>query len=247
MGHQPTGTQIQIWTKPSRWDEIHSNTPDAADLRKRLDYWFSKYFPQGHDESLHKIVPTLQELYRGDPATRNMFPSWRLKSFMSNLDFMHPDALDFIRRFGIDYTPRLWRRPPHIEPKPRVCFFNATIWMYAHNLNRQKPKYIEEKWPEMTYVEGLVYGPTVRAPMLHAWNGFNPCDGDAVDFTFYQDCGWKRYLGIAFSQTEWVEICKVMDSTATAEDPKPQLLFRKENFTPEVRKKTEEILSRRKI
>lgn len=241
------GTQIQLWTKPSRWDELYGNTPEAAELRKKLDEWFSKYFPKGHKESLRQIIPFLKELLRGDPATRNVLPSWRLKGFMDYLEFMHPDTLDFVQHYGVDYTPLPWRRPPPTEPKARHCFFNATMWMYVHNLNRQKQKYVNENWSTMTYVEGLVYGPTVKAPMLHAWNAYEPCGGNAVDYTFYQDCRWKRYLGIAFSQAEWVEICKVMTPDATEEDPKPKLLFRKENFTPEVRKKTEEILSRRKV
>jgi len=245
VASQLTGTQTQLCLPPPQtyWDEVQGNTPEAAERRKNLDDAFSRYFPNGHGESLRQVVPFLKDLQRGDPTTRNTLPSWRLKWYMNYLDFIHPDALNFLQRHGTDYTPILWKKRPHIEPKPRHCFFNATVWMYAHNLRRQEA--INEHWPPMTYVEGLVFGPTLKAPMLHAWNTYLGRGPDAVDFSLYPDCGWNRYFGIAFSQAEWIEICQFRNPAATEENPKPRLLFRRDECTPELLEKLESIISRR--
>ncbi|MCE9644192.1 hypothetical protein K8Q93_03060 [Candidatus Parcubacteria bacterium] len=97
----------------------------------------------------------------------------------------------------------------------------------------------------MTYVEGLVFGPSLNAPMLHAWNAYQDHDRDAVDFSLYPDCGWNRYFGIAFSQTEWIEICQFRNPLATEKNPKPRLLFRRDECTPELLKKIESVIARR--
>jgi len=79
---------------------------------------------------------------------------------------------------------------PDAQPTFGACYGNA--WALMRNT-------------DVAYVEGIAVGALVR-PMLHAWNCATLDSCRAVDWSHYAGSHWTRYIGVAFTRSEYDEL-----------------------------------------
>ena len=189
---------MQVKTKPitsyiQAWDEIHGPEGFAAEA----DIWFKKNFPDGHETSLKPFAEMmLSEIKaKGYIEPPSVVPSKR------DSCVFHPKALELLLEYGVDYAPDIKKikffRELGKEPKLGGCFGNS--WQLMEVVNSGSNG---DDLRKIVYAEGLVWG-LFTVPALHAWNSYSLSDTRAADWTQYIGCQWNRYLGIAFTETEF--------------------------------------------
>jgi hypothetical protein len=177
-----------MYTERAAWDSHWG--PKHKAKRARLRRHFKKIFPRGHDTSIRSFVIRCMDESRRTTLTR-MPNGMYLPQF-------HPEAFEYIARYGVDYTPRRWRHPSDAA-REGECFANAWCLM---EIGHRRGILTEQ----LLYVEGVAIGLYV-VPMLHAWNALAPAGTIAADSTFYAVASWTRYLGVPFTREEYEEIC----------------------------------------
>ncbi|MDB5224609.1 MAG: hypothetical protein JWO43_231 [Candidatus Adlerbacteria bacterium] len=155
------------------------------------EHRFREIFPHGHRQSLRPFLIACQDrLHRG----KALPPYWKSSPVLTE---MHPRAYELLIRYGRNYTPMKWERPPEIEPEFGQCYGNSFGLMGGlHHAG----------YPRTVYVEGVVFG-AISYPMLHAWNALKGRkDRVAVDFTHYPTAHLARYIGIPLTQAEYARL-----------------------------------------
>lgn len=203
----------------------------GATERRKAARRFNKAFPKGHHTSLRRLVRGCADYVAQD---KPLGGAW----WWDALPDIHPDAFEILHKYGKDYRPRRWAKPPPFgEPKRAACFLNATILAHVDRSYCEKQKL---RRPPMEYVEGVAMGVYVR-PMLHAWNGIGLHSREAIDWTHYAACRWTRYIGIPFTHEEHAEL-----RALTPLGRSVHLMMHKKYFTPAARDRMIEILEARK-
>jgi hypothetical protein len=213
------------------WESVRG--PHNAKVRRELNRYFWRLFPHGHQESIRRVV--------ADFSTSAAQADFGKDEFSQYLSDIHPEAFILIASHGVDYSPRLSRKPPlYGEPESGACFVNAWKLMYGANVNLARSRRDRKDKTPFVYVEGIALGVTAF-PMLHAWNARGLEGRKAIDWTFYAVCQWIRYLGIPFTQEEHEELCRLIQPG----EFRINLLFRR-NVFPIVRPALLKLLDKRK-
>jgi len=168
-----------VTSERDMWRLYRENTKEE----QRLCVQFRSLFPRGHRTTLRPLVAAL-----GARVSKDV-PGCRFGGGIVLAD-MHPRAYAFLVRHGRDYVPRRWEMVPEAQPMFGACYGNA--WALMCNT-------------DTAYVEGVAVGALVR-PMLHAWNAATLDSRRAVDWTHYAGSHWTRYLGCAFTKSEYDEL-----------------------------------------
>lgn len=181
MIKETLGTERDIWAT------IRGG--NKRSLRKQ--YWrdFRTLFPLGHSESIRDLVGFMGSRIGQKKIARN--------DDLRYLRDVHPRAFQLLEKYGQDYRPKFWHRPPPIEPEKGKCFKNAWVLMSVAETRRNNGR---KNALQAVYVEGVTLG--LCLPMLHAWNARSIDRGTAVDWTLYALCPWNRYLGIPLTSEE---------------------------------------------
>lgn len=124
------------------------------------------------------------------------------EGFWDGLNEIHPRALMFLAKYGVEYTPALWEEPPAVEPIKGGCFGNAYVLQTMWN----KKLRTEKSDLRVDYVEGIAFGRT--EPVLHAWNAGQD-KARAIDSTWYAAVGWTFYLGLPLRQHSYTRLRKL--------------------------------------
>jgi hypothetical protein len=208
------------------WSDLR--LPSARDTRKMLNSYFRRMFPEGHKSSLRPIIAMMTT-----PEGRSRVLEHEMGRYLEDV---HPDAFELLFRYGEDFVPRTFFRPPKQEPKPKACFENAYTLMRATNMHTSSTGI------EVRYVEGVIFG-AVCDFMLHAWNTTVDSPSRALDWTFYSGTHWLRYYGVSVSESEYKHI--IASAFPTHLGRNVTTLFTNRDFV-QVRPHLEEVLERRK-
>jgi hypothetical protein len=211
------------------WETIHGPSEEAKQIRRETRRAFRNFFPNGHDESIRAFVASVASMAeRGAELKKEVSTAHLAK--------VHPRALRFIAKHGIDYRPFSWRKlKPEtlkIQPISRGCHLNSHYMMRIHCEIRSPRSH----W---VYVEGVALGPIVF-PMLHAWNAVGIRGTVARDWTFYSGTQWTRYLGIPLTSEEH-EKCRRL---AHPRKPMYHLLLDKPHF-PKIESYLKDLIAER--
>jgi hypothetical protein len=184
------------------WDERN------AEVRASFDRMFRERFPQGHFESVRDLVASGKQFMVDSAYEDHKGRKW--------LNDMHPDAFDFLARYGQDYRPFRWTSWPEFGlgiPEAGSCFVNSGRLMRAFNRSKRGSSVDAfPKWKaraDAVYVEGLCLG-AISLPMLHAWNAIGVAGKVAFDWTHAAACSWDRYFGFPLTETEYGELSETL-------------------------------------
>jgi hypothetical protein len=216
-----------VGSEREAWDEISGFKHFFK--RRMFQKMFLRLFPEGHEDSIRKFVAWAATL-EGQSALKK---NWQMRFLRST----HPRALQLVAKYGVDYRPIIWRKPPAIEPMPKACYANA--WGLMNYPNTIGNIGLTEKVPPFVYVEGIIDGPLLGS-MLHAWNANSIEENQAIDWTFYACCQWTRYLGIPLTLEEHQKASKLVHPR----QPKILLFLRNSTF-PRVEEYLNDILAAR--
>jgi hypothetical protein len=210
------------------WEYLHSMR--SLLFRRRLKRTFKKFFPKGHRTSLRPLVTEIAQSLRDGETFSSEHP-------YRHMNDVHVDALEMIVKYGMDYTPLIWKQ---VLPRPEKggCFWNS--WLLAKGLEDMSKENGGKGGPFMI-VEGIVFGSVVR-PMGHAWNAQGLRGNIAIDWTHYTVCQWSRYLGIPMTLAEHEELRHL-----TSLGSNVRLLFHKKYFAPHARDRLISILEARNL
>src|SRR3989344_3724382 len=93
-------------TERDFWDYLRGGTTLCRKRRENLNKIFARVFPQGHRTSLRNFVSFAEY-----GVKYNKFRGAE-KEFFELLDDIHPDVFQLLYKYGVDYTPVKWLRPP---------------------------------------------------------------------------------------------------------------------------------------
>lgn len=210
------------------WRYLYKEKRKSVLRREAYDRRLRVLFPRGYRDSMRRFVPCLKSVATAGDAEHE--PHFQ---YVANI---HPDAFDIIERYGIDYTPHIFRkRPPFGEPKAGQCYVNAATLSIMRRLFLEHHPRVKDR-RQMTCVVGIVVGSTCH-PMLHAWNAWGLHTRKGIDWTLYATCKWTRYLGIPFTFEEWKELSALTGRMD---------IFAKDCFSPDAKRRCIEILKTRR-
>jgi hypothetical protein len=152
----------------------------------------------------------------------------------------HVRSLELIVKYGIDYTPDISKvqklREFELKPKLGQCFSNSWIFMESVNEGAKTAG----QSARMVYVEGMVWGFMTDA-ILHGWNSYGLADTRAVDWTMYIGCQWNRYIGIPFTEEEYMEL----KALVFPDEPRRPISLFDGRYYPIIEERVTEILATR--
>jgi hypothetical protein len=212
----------------ARWDLLNTQTPESAEYKAYLDRHYASLLPYLRDMG---GLTACMEFCAKDALNGGITPG-----YFDSLNDVHPRALLLLAKYGVEFKPYLWAKPPQVEPGEKLCFGNASIYQRFFNLSMRRGK----SATRLSYVEGVAFGAHTEA-VLHGWN----CIADttmAIDMTWYAVTGWVFYFGIPLAQGQYRMLRKLAHPTS---DSRP--LFRPDCFARIEEPLTEILEKRRRI